>query len=411
MRSGPGRSDYHGDLVRAFLWIAGSILVLDVLLVAVFAACAAFLRHRRAHSALYVDVSATEEGTARHHLVAVPDVTEIDAPGQRDIGLVRETSDAQHARARSGGHRAVSVAVVAAMIVAGSAVASPEVRRFVATAIDAVAGGSETSTAAPAEDVGVVDDGTTVTEDGSPATPDTANPSADPRPQGDGTPAPAVDPRPAGTPHGVQIPATPTAVTAVPAGSGAIVLSWADVAGETGYRVDRSPDGLGGWVTVATPSQGETTVTDAGLSPGTTYFYEVVAIDGHDESAPSNVVSATTGIDAPSATTVMIVAVTSDHIDLAWNDVSGETGYRIERSTDGTGWTPIATTGIDVTTATDAGLSAGTTYAYRIFATNDAGDSPASEVVSATTDPDPGTGVDPAPTAKVSTRGGDGNDG
>ena len=48
-------------------------------------------------------------------------------------------------------------------------------------------------------------------------------------------------------------------------------------------------------------------------------------------------------------------------------------------------WATIATTGQDVTVYTDAGLSAATTYFFRVFAENDAGDSPASNVASATT--------------------------
>ena len=387
--------------MRAFLWVAGSILVLDVLLVAVFAAFAAFLRRRRAHAVLRAAASAAsaaEEEPVRHHLVAVPDTAQFETP-QRRMRLVHDHSPAHEARTRGGGHRAVSVAVAAAMIFAGSAVASPDVRQIVATAIDAVSGGTETQAAEPAEDAGGGSDGATITKDGPPASRDPAGPTTGGHPQGDGPPAPAVDPRPTGTPHGVQIPDAPTAVTAVPAGSDAIVLAWADVAGETGYRVDRSSDGTGGWTTVATPPQGQTTITDGGLSAGTTYYYEVVAIAGNVESAPSNTVSATTAIDAPGTTVLVIVAAASDHIDLAWNDVAGETGYRIERSTDGdTGWTPVATTGMDVTSATDASLAAGTTYWYRIFATNDAGDSPASDVVSATTPSDPGTGTDPAPT-------------
>ena len=66
--------------------------------------------------------------------------------------------------------------------------------------------------------------------------------------------------------------------------------------------------------------------------------------------------------------------------------MSDETGYRIERSADGTsGWTTIATTGQDVTTYTDAGLSSGTTYFYRLFAVNVGGESPPSNESSATT--------------------------
>nr|MDP9327720.1 fibronectin type III domain-containing protein [Actinomycetota bacterium] len=56
----------------------------------------------------------------------------------------------------------------------------------------------------------------------------------------------------------------------------------------------------------------------------------------------------------------------------------------------------IATTGQDVTSYSDAGLPSGTTFYYRVFATNGGGDSAPSDVASATTTDG---GDVPAPTA------------
>jgi hypothetical protein len=79
-----------------------------------------------------------------------------------------------------------------------------------------------------------------------------------------------------------------------------------------------------------------------------------------------------------------------DTIALTWTDVADETGYRVERSLDGTtGWVELATTGQDVTTYVNATLSPGTTYSYRIIATNAGGDSAPSNVASATTETPP----------------------
>lgn len=61
-------------------------------------------------------------------------------------------------------------------------------------------------------------------------------------------------------------------------------------------------------------------------------------------------------------------------------------------------WTTIATTGQDVTVYTDAGLAAGTTYWFRVFVENDAGDSPASNVAAATTAPEAPPASGQAPT-------------
>jgi hypothetical protein len=89
---------------------------------------------------------------------------------------------------------------------------------------------------------------------------------------------------------------------------------------------------------------------------------------------------------APSPTMVTATASSSSEIDVSWSDVDSETGYRMERSTDGSsGWTTVATTGQDVTTYSDTGLAAGTTHYYRVYATNAGGDSPPSDVVSLVT--------------------------
>ena len=73
-------------------------------------------------------------------------------------------------------------------------------------------------------------------------------------------------------------------------------------------------------------------------------------------------------------------------IDLAWNDVANESGYRIERSTDGdTEWAASGNTGQDVTVYSDVGLERHTTYFYRVIATNEGGSAPPSNVVSETT--------------------------
>ena len=91
-------------------------------------------------------------------------------------------------------------------------------------------------------------------------------------------------------------------------------------------------------------------------------------------------------------------AVSSRRIDLAWSDVAGETGYRVERSADGGIWAAVATTAANVTSYSNTGLAASTTYSYRVVATNGAGDSPPSPVASATTSAAADTTAPTAPT-------------
>ena len=187
---------------------------------------------------------------------------------------------------------------------------------------------------------------------------------------------------------------TPAFLAAEPRSSTVIRVSWARVAAATGYEVERSTDGATGWVWVATTGDEVTAYTDAGLDPEETYFYRVLVILGDGASAPpSDVVSATTPVDPPEATVLQVTSRSQTTIDLAWSDVANESGYRIERSADGsTEWAAIGTTGQDVTVYSDVGLERHTTYFYRVVATNEGGSAPPSNVVSETTRNGAGTG-------------------
>lgn len=76
-------------------------------------------------------------------------------------------------------------------------------------------------------------------------------------------------------------------------------------------------------------------------------------------------------------------------ITVQWTTNStNESGFKINRSTSATsGFTQVNLTGAGITTFTDTGLNASTTYYYQVVATNSAGDSRATNVASATTFP------------------------
>ena len=59
-------------------------------------------------------------------------------------------------------------------------------------------------------------------------------------------------------------------------------------------------------------------------------------------------------------------AVGEDNATLAWENVDGNTGYKIEMSEDGNTWTEAATLDADVTVYTATGLTAGTEYSFRL---------------------------------------------
>ncbi|MDQ3061910.1 MAG: fibronectin type III domain-containing protein, partial [Acidobacteriota bacterium] len=90
--------------------------------------------------------------------------------------------------------------------------------------------------------------------------------------------------------------------------------------------------------------------------------------------------------------------ISSSAINLAWTDGStNEDGFKIERSTDGTNFTEIATTAANVTTYSAGSLQAATQYYFRVRAYNTGGNSAYTNTANAMTLPAPPT-VPNAPT-------------
>ena len=180
----------------------------------------------------------------------------------------------------------------------------------------------------------------------------------------------------------------PSTVTALPTSATAIRLEWASVSGAASYDIERSIDTVA-WNTVASTGGEETQYTDVALSSGTTYYYRVTAFVGGQDVSTSDVVSATTTVDTSTAPVFISATGSATSIELAWSDVDGELGYRIDRSPDGTSWVVgIGTTGEGVASYTDTGLASATTYYYRVVALTADGESPPSPMLSATTVPD-----------------------
>jgi fibronectin type III domain protein len=179
----------------------------------------------------------------------------------------------------------------------------------------------------------------------------------------------------------------PSSVAAKSTSATTIHLEWAAVRGAAGYEVERSTDQVA-WKAVAS-RVAQTAYTDAALTAGTTYYYRVAAFVNGQEAPASDAVSATTAADTSTPPVLISATGSVGSIQLAWTGVDGATGYSIERSLDGsTGWTQIGTTGQIVTDYTDTGLSAATSYFYRVIAETSEGDSPPSKILSASTTPD-----------------------
>jgi chitodextrinase len=161
-----------------------------------------------------------------------------------------------------------------------------------------------------------------------------------------------------------QAPTVPTGLAASAVSGTQVNLSWnasTDNVGVTGYYVYLNDQPLATTTT--------TSFSHTGLTAGSTYNYRVSAYDAMpNHSAWTAVVSATTPVPDTQAPTVptglKASAVSGTQVNLTWNassDNVGVTGYRVYLNDQ-----PLATT--TTTSFSHTGLTAGSTYNYRVSA-------------------------------------------
>jgi len=206
----------------------------------------------------------------------------------------------------------------------------------------------------------------------------------------------------------LSAPAPPSAPTLNAPASGSTVpsltprLEWNASTGATSYGVQVSTSSS--FSTLLVDERGITDlfydVQPGTLQWNTTYYWRVNAANsfGSTSSWSSSRYFKTAVGPPPEAPSDLIATpISSSRIDLTWQDNSNdETGFKIERRTVSGSYSQIATVGAGVTSYSNTGLSASTTYYYRVRAYSAAGDSGYSNEASATTLPPP----PPAPTLK-----------
>ena len=162
-----------------------------------------------------------------------------------------------------------------------------------------------------------------------------------------------------------------------------INLTWpvaTDNIAVTGYRVERcAGTGCSTFSQVAAPATAS--FNDTGLAPSTSYSYRVRATDAASNLGPySATATATTQADTQPPTapgTPVPTVVSTSQINLTWpaaTDDVAVTGYRVERCAGAGCSTTFAQVGTPATASfSDTGLSASTSYSYRVRATDAAG--------------------------------------
>ena len=123
--------------------------------------------------------------------------------------------------------------------------------------------------------------------------------------------------------------------------------------------------------------------TDTTASPGTAYNYRLASIVSGVTSGSTSPAAATT---YPAAPAVTASNVSSTALNISWGAMTGATGYIVEESTNaGSTWTTKTANGGQVgLTYAFTGLTADSTYQFRVTTIGAAGNS-AGTVVSQTT--------------------------
>lgn len=170
----------------------------------------------------------------------------------------------------------------------------------------------------------------------------------------------------------VMDPSTPSSLTATTVSSSQIDLAWTYPGSQTYSTViERRKDWEWGWTAIATVKSGILKYSDTGLEPNTKYHYRVKAVLGSNTySNPypndSEGKSALTKLNKPTGLTGKPSG--DRKIDLSWTDNSDETGFVIERKTDGGSYSVIYTTGPNTRYYQDRNLNENTFYTYRVKA-------------------------------------------
>jgi len=166
-------------------------------------------------------------------------------------------------------------------------------------------------------------------------------------------------------------PNAPSNLAGIALSHSQINLTWADNSSdEDGFKIERKKGLNGTFTEIAQVGPGVTSFSSTGLNANVKYFFRVRAFNAGGNSAYSAEINVMSLLKTP--TNLTATTVSSSQINLAWTDqTTSESGFKIERKTGAAGtYAEIFTTGVNVTTHSDNGLTASTPYFYRVRAFN-----------------------------------------
>ena len=154
-------------------------------------------------------------------------------------------------------------------------------------------------------------------------------------------------------------------MTLTSAASGQPVVSWTKVSGAAQYEVYRSTNGKNFSIVRRTAAL---TYTDVNAAAGTTYYYQVRAINGSVKSAFCPAQSIQYAVASLNAPTMTLTSAASGQPVVSWTKVNGAAQYEVYRSTNGKNFSIVRRTA--ALSYTDTSAAAGTTYYYQVRAIN-----------------------------------------
>lgn len=176
-------------------------------------------------------------------------------------------------------------------------------------------------------------------------------------------------------------------------------LTWSASADSAlvGYHVYRATSAEGPFTRVTSSPVGGTSHSDSAAAGTYTYMVRAIKLEqsasgSYYNSSQGAVINATVPpggggtVQAPAVpSNFRVVGSTTSSVDLAWNDVANEDGYKLEQR-QGTGsWIQVRELGPNATAANLNRLDSATQYSFRIRSFNTAGHSAYSGEITATT--------------------------
>ncbi len=186
-----------------------------------------------------------------------------------------------------------------------------------------------------------------------------------------------------GTAASGSAPGTPTGLAAT-AGNATVGLTWTATSTATAYNVFRSTATGGEGTTPYAANVTTTSYTDTAVTNAKEYFYKINAVNSYGSSAQGSEVNATPEGTGPAAPTGLQATGATGAIDLTWTGSTGATSYSVFRGTaSGAESATALATNVTAVAYNDTTVANGTTYYYKVDASNSYGASGMSNEASA----------------------------